>query len=215
MENQDSTLESYTSKMPPSGRLKRGDVVDISTGDDGDKKPAALPAFKKPKCMVQSKLVTTNPGEAGVGAMDVAIADFILSNGLPPSLSECPKLRVVIEKAKSVPATYKPPSRQLVAGPLLDANHSTISTVIEEQITKEADVFGATIFGDGATHFKIPYFNILGAGVHNDAGLIDIADCSGHVAKGYKKDAEYIAKLFIPHMEQLDPDKTRYVSNFP
>ena len=121
----------------------------------------------------------------------------------------------MIEKAKSVPATYKPPSRQLVAGPLLDANHSTISTVIEEQITKEADVFGATIFGDGATHFKIPYFNILGAGVHNDAGLIDIADCSGHVAKGYKKDAEYIAKLFIPHMEQLDPDKTRYVSNFP
>ena len=46
MENQDSTIESYTSKMPPGKRLKRGDVVDISTGDDGDKKPAAS-TFKK------------------------------------------------------------------------------------------------------------------------------------------------------------------------
>lgn len=182
--------------------------MDISTGDDGDKKPAAS-AFKKPKNQVQTQLVTTNPGEAGVAAMDVAIADFILSNGLPPSLSECPKLRVMLEKAKSVPASYKPPSRQLVAGPLLDANHATVSKVIDDQITKEADVFGATIFGDGATHFKIPYFNILAAGVHNDAGLIDIADCSGHVAKGYKKDAKYIAELFIPHMERLDPNKTR------
>ena len=63
--------------------MKRGAVVDISTGDDGDKKPAAS-TFKKPKCMVQSQLVRTNPGEAGVAAMDVAIADFILSNGLPP-----------------------------------------------------------------------------------------------------------------------------------
>ena len=44
MENQDSTIESYTSNMPPGGRLKRGAVVDIYTGDDGDKKPAAKPA---------------------------------------------------------------------------------------------------------------------------------------------------------------------------
>ena len=65
--------------------MKRGAVVDIYTGDDGDKKPAAKPAasaFKKPKNQVQTQLVTTNPGEAGVAAMDVAIADFILSNAL-------------------------------------------------------------------------------------------------------------------------------------
>ena len=54
-------------------------------------------------------------------------------------------------------------------------------------------MFGLTIFGDGATILRTPFINILAAGVHNDAGLLDIPDCTGHVAKGFKKDAEYIS----------------------
>ena len=213
IQRQEQTIQSYTSAMPKGGRLgkqqdslKSAEVVVIG---DGGGKPAAV--FKKQKNFVQSQLLTTNPGTDRVALMDVRIADFILSNGLPPSLSECPKLKLMLEQAKFVPNTYKPPTRQTVAGPLLDATYSTVNEETEAKILKESREFGITIFGDGATYLRIPYINILAAGVHNDAGLLDIADCSGHVAKGYKKDAEYIAKLFLPHMERLDPDKTRYV----
>ena len=52
-----------------------------------------------------------------------------------------------------------------------------------------------------------PFINALIEGVHNEAGLLDIADYSGHVTKGFKKDSERIAKFFVPHIERLDPDK--------
>lgn len=214
VEQQASSIAAYQQSMP-SSRGKRSspasEVIEIDDDDGGGKPAAIASSSKKPKNHVQSKLVTTNPGKEGVATMDVRIADFLLSNGLPPSLSECPKLKLVIEGAKHIPNSYKPPSRQLVAGPLLDTNHTTISDKIDEQLLQESEVFGLTIFGDGATILRTPFINILAAGVHNEAGLLDIADCTGHMAKGFKKDAEYIAKLFIPHMERLDPEKNRYV----
>ena len=114
----------------------------------------------------------------------------------------------MIEQAKFVLSTYKPPSRQVVAGPLLDSTYTTINQEIKQQILKESKVIGITIFGDGATYLRIPYIHILAARVHNKAGLLDIADCLGHVVRGFKK-------LFIPHLERLDPDKTRYILNLP
>ena len=49
--------------------------------------------------------------------------------------------------------------------------------------------------------------NILASAVHNNNALLEIVDCSGHVAKGNKKCAGYIASCFIPHLERLDPLK--------
>ena len=49
--------------------------------------------------------------------------------------------------------------------------------------------------------------NILASGVHNNNALLEIVDCSGHVAKGNKKCAGFIASCFIPHLERLDPLK--------
>ena len=145
--------------------------------------------------------------------MDVCIADFLLSNGLPPSLSTCPKLKLSLDAANQMPAPYKPPSRNVISKALLNATYDTIRDTIDNKLKKEADVFGLSIFRDGATILRCPLINILGAGVHNHAALLKIADCTGHVAQGYKKDAEYIAKLFIPHMERLDKEKKRYVTS--
>ena len=44
-------------------------------------------ASKKPKHLVQSHLISNNPGKEGLITMDVIIVDFSLSNVLPPSLS--------------------------------------------------------------------------------------------------------------------------------
>ena len=52
--------------------------------------------------------------------------DFMLSNGIQSSLSECPKIKLVVEGTKHLSLWYKPPNRRIVIGPLLDANHDVI-----------------------------------------------------------------------------------------
>ena len=142
--------------------------------------------------------------------MDTAIADFLLSNALPPSLSECPKLKLLIQAAKHAPIGYNPPTRKIVAGSLLDANYQTVVNKMSSQLQTDSTKYGLMIYGDGATIIKRPLINILCSGINNHAALLDVADCSGHVAEGNKKDAAYIAKLFLPHMEKLDAEKTRF-----
>ena len=48
---------------------------------------------------------------------------------------------------------------------------------------------------------------ILAAGVYTHAAVLDIADCSGHVARGNKKDAKYIITLFEPLINIINPAK--------
>lgn len=52
--------------------------------------------------------------------------------------------------------------------------------------------------------------NVLAAGVNNTTALLDIIDCSNHVAKGLKKDARYVASELEPLMLELDPEKTLF-----
>ena len=48
---------------------------------------------------------------------------------------------------------------------------------------------------------------MLGYSVNFSAAVLDIADCTGHLEGGGKKYASFIAKLFIPHLTELDPNK--------
>ena len=75
------------------------------------------------------------------------------------------------------------------------------------QLQTDGKIFGLAIYGDGATIMTQPMINILASGVHNYSALLDIVDCTGHVSKGKKKSAPYIANLFLPHMKRLEPTK--------
>ena len=55
----------------------------------------------------------------------------------------------------------------------------------------------------------MPLVNILCSDAYNPTATLGIVDCTGHMSQGGKKDAEYIASLFFPHIEQLDPNKLR------
>ena len=76
---------------------------------------------------------------------------------------------------------------------------------------KELEVFGLAIFVDDTKILRTTFLTILAAGSHDEAGLIGIANCVEHVAKGFKKDAEHIDKFFVPHIERIDPEKRRCV----
>ena len=57
----------------------------------------------------------------------------------------------------------------------------------------------------------MPLINILAAGVHNQSGVLEIVDCTAHVQAGGKKDAVYIANLFLPHLSTFEAEKENIV----
>ena len=137
--------------------------------------------------------------------MNIAIADFIHSNCLPFSLADDPKFLKLIEVAKTL-GKYKPPSRQLIGSKYLDALHKINWDEQMKTLRSEATIFGITIFGDGATIKTVPLLNVLGAGVNNPFALLDIADCTNHMALGGMKDATHIANCIKSLIDQLEQE---------
>lgn len=72
----------------------------------------------------------------------------------------------------------------------------------------EAEKYGLTFYGDGATIKRSALFNIMAAGVHNPAAILSIKDTYHHMSEGNKKDASYIASIVKNEIQKLDPEKT-------
>lgn len=135
--------------------------------------------------------------------LTMAIADLIHSCGLPFSLASHHKFHRVLTLAKLVTKKYIPPGRNKVAGELLDLNYELYIKNTTELLMKEADVYGLTFFGDAATVKKTPLINILASSVHLPVGCLRIVDCTGHLQADGRKDAAYIADLFVPHLSLI------------
>jgi len=134
----------------------------------------------------------------------MAIADLIHSCGLPFSLASHHKFHRVLSLAKVASKKYIPPGRNKVAGELLDLNYQLYKQQMMEMLQKEADIYGITFFGDGATVKKAPLINILASSVHLPVGCLRIVDCTGHLENDGRKDAAYISELFLPHITEME-----------
>ncbi len=137
--------------------------------------------------------------------MHVAIADFIHSNCLPFLLVEDQKFMKVIKVARTV-GQYKPPTRKLIGGKYLDAIHEINWKEQMKSLLSEANIFGITLIGDGATIKTVPLLNVLAAGVNNPFALIHIADCTNHLAMGGMKDVSHIADIITPLIANLEAE---------
>ena len=135
---------------------------------------------------------------------DIAAADFLISCGLPFSLSEDPKFKRIFEVGRNLGPNYKPPDRGAVSGRLMDSLFKTARDEQLHSLRQEADQFGLSIFGDGATIQKVPLINILAASPNNPFALLDIVDCTSHLAGGGKKDAPYISNLILPLIKMIE-----------
>jgi len=138
--------------------------------------------------------------------LTIAIADLIHSRGLPFSLSEDPKFKKMLALARNVPLNYNPPGRKRVAGDLLDLNYESYIDKNMKLLMNEANVFGISFFGDGATVKRMPLLNILASGINNLSTCLEIVDCTGHLEVGGKKDAEFIAQKFIKHIDTVEKE---------
>ena len=156
--------------------------------------------------MMQLKLCGPRTDPEAPLKMDIALADFLHSHCLPFTLAEDPKMLQMLQVARSLGSNYKPPDRRLIGGKYLDAIHTTSRQQQMTSLLSEARIFGVTVFGDGATIKSVALVNVLAAGVNNPFALLDIADCTNHLAAGGKKDAKYIADIVKPLITQMESE---------
>jgi hypothetical protein len=132
----------------------------------------------------QMKLHGTSTSIEAAQQCHVAIADFISSNALPISISECPKFRTLLKVARELGPNYTPPDCRAVGGKLLDTLFKQSSKDLMASLLKESELFGISIFGDGATIKAVPLINILAASPGNPSALLDIVDCTEYLSEG-------------------------------
>ena len=72
-------------------------------------------------------------------------------------------------------------------------------------LDKQAHIFGLAACGDDATVKRVPLVNVLMIGVNCPPAVERVADCSGHMRRGSKKDGHFIARLFEPAMREHGP----------
>ena len=167
---------------------------------------------KKNKQLCQMKVY----GGASVDSdlkLTMAIADFIHSCGLPFRLADHPKFRHLLQMARFMSSKYNFPSRNQISTELLDVNFDTYKNHTIVSLKKDIDIFGLSFYGDGATLRRMPLINVMASGAYLHTAVLEIVNCTKHMADGGKKDARYIASLFRPHIdmfEELNPDCVDY-----
>ena len=163
-----------------------------------------LKTFYQPKLISNATGQLTIQEKTNEAEMHIIIANWIHCKGFPFSTASCPMFRTILHMASNLHQSYVPPNRNEIGGKLLDENFATHQATNETSIMKEASIYGITMYGDGATIKKKPLINILAAGVHNSAAILEIKDCSGHMSSGGKKDAAYIASLFKEKIQRFE-----------
>ena len=105
-------------------------------------------------------------------------------------------------------STFVLPNGHIVGGELLRLNFKRTESENVTKLNAEAEVFGYTFFGDSVTVKRMPLFNALALSAKMSPVVLEIHDCTEHMAAGGKKDAPYIAEIFLNHLTSLDKNKT-------
>ncbi len=133
--------------------------------------------------------------------LEMAIADFFIVRTYLIVLF-C--FKQLLEKARYVGSDFKIPSRKKIGGKffflltiipiianklsgnLLDNNFQAIYDSNKRLTTENANVFGLSWIGDGATIKRMPLLNMLAMCGSKPPAVIVILDCTGHMMDGEK-----------------------------
>ncbi len=160
----------------------------------------------------QSLLITSSAknNPAAERRLSLVINHLCVAHALPFSLPQSPLFQNMLVHARNTNNTYKPPSRYEMSGDLLEANFVAYQQDQLNKLLMNVHTFGIGIFGDGATIVKVPMMNILACSAGNPSCVLDVVDCTDHVAEGNKKDAFFICQQMLPRMRQIDPEKNLF-----
>ena len=162
----------------------------------------SIVASVKNATMTQQSILQSNNTE-----LEMAIADLFHCENIPDSTVQSARFAIVLKKARLVGNDFKMPGRKMIGGPLLALNYKTCFEENKSLILKNADVYGLTWLGDGATIHRMPLLNILTMCGDAPPMVVSIHDCTAHMAAGGKKDAPYISDLFEEQIVRFDKEK--------
>jgi hypothetical protein len=106
-----------------------------------------------------------------------AIAEFVYSKGLSFSATEGEHFQQILKLSRLVSNSYRPPSRKVLANELLELSYQSRLNKYMVDLEVDAEVYGISLFGDGATVHGMPLMNILASGVHEPSAVLAIIDC--------------------------------------
>ena len=109
--------------------------------------------------------------------------------------------------ARSAPRGYIPPKRMTVVGDLLDLTFRNTLEKYFRDLLAQASINGTRFFGDMATIKMAPLMNILASGFNIPSMVVKVIDCISQLVAGKKKYGPFVAQMFLPAMETVDPDK--------
>ena len=118
-------------------------------------------------------------GVGGTNAtkLTTAIADFVYSKGLPFLACEGEHFLQILKLACLVSSSYRPPTRKSLSNELLQISYDNRLAKYFNDLEVDAEVYGLSLFGDGATIHGMPLMNILAAGVREPCAVLAIVDC--------------------------------------
>jgi hypothetical protein len=119
----------------------------------------------------------TDVGAANGTKLTTAIADFVYSKGLPFSACEGEHFLQILKLARLVPGSYRPPTRKSLSNELLQISYDNRVDKYFKDLEIDSDVYGLSLFGDGATVHGMPLMNILASGVREPCAVLAIVDC--------------------------------------
>jgi hypothetical protein len=109
--------------------------------------------------------------------LTASIADYVFCKGLAFSAVEGEHFQQILRLARLVDKTYRPPTRKVLSNDLLNLSYDTRLKRYMENLINSADVYGLSLFGDGATVHGMPLMNILATGVNEPIAVLAIVDC--------------------------------------
>jgi hypothetical protein len=139
--------------------------------------------------------------------VETVIADFFHCENIPDAVVESPRCKRFGKVCRLVGEVFVVPNCKKVDGELLDINYENTYSLNKAELIKEANMFGFSQMGDGATIHKMPLMNILALNGTTAPRTVLIHDCTKHMEEGGKKDALYIAELFEGKVTEYNPQR--------
>jgi hypothetical protein len=109
--------------------------------------------------------------------LTTAIAEFVYCQGLSFSATEGQHFLQILKLSSLVPSSYRPPTRRVLANELLEISYQNRLDRYMVDLAVESEVYGLSLFGDGATVHGMPLMNILASGVGEPCAVLSIVDC--------------------------------------
>ena len=152
-----------------------------------DNEVQILGDLRKKKKKKQATLPNMCKAEAAAAA-DIAVASWAIAHDIPANALKGVFWKNMNNKLTKVAVNYCPVNPQKLYKVLLPQLKKLVVQRSHKHLSHQPSV-GRTFTGDGATKNKVPLINFLVHIPGKGVTLLDVTDCTGHIAEGGIKDA--------------------------